>query len=161
MGAGQVWQGIGTIIDNNGWKAGDIHHQLAPGNQVEFSINGNPGGNDQFGKFLFDDSQLNKWHHLATVYSDKGKKIRFYVDGQLDVETSWGGNPGIIGPARVGSWDGGGREWQGILDEFIIFNVALTANDVKDLMNNSLVPVTSVEPTGKLAITWGSLKALR
>jgi len=146
------------IIDNNGWSAGWVHHQLYPDNRVGFSISGNTGGDDQFGTFLFDDSQLNKWHHLATVYSDKTKKVQFYVDGQLDVETAWGGNPGIIGPARIGSWDGGGREWQGSFDEFIIFKVALAESDVKDLMSNSLNPASSVESKDKLATAWGSLK---
>jgi len=147
-----------VLIDNNGWKAGDIHHQLEPGNRVEFSINGNTGGNDQFGKFLFDDSQLNKWHHLATAYSDKTKKIQFYVDGNLDVETAWGGSPGVEGPARIGSWDGGGREWQGMLDEFAIFNVVLPVDDIKTVMNNGLKGVAAVFSLGKLATTWATIK---
>jgi hypothetical protein len=149
------------IIDNNGWSVGWVHHQLYPDNRVGFSISGNTGGDDQFGKFLFDDSQLNVWHHIATVYSDKTKKIQFYVDGQLDVETAWGENTGIIGPARIGSWDGGGRDWQGTFDEFIIFKVALTENDVKDLMSNSLNPTSSVESKDKLTTAWGSLKTLK
>jgi hypothetical protein len=148
-----------VIIDNNGWKVGDIHHQLYADNRVGFSINGNTGGNDQLGKFTFDDSQLNKWHHLATTYSDKTKKIQFYVDGQLDVETAWGGNPGVIGPARIGSWDGGGREWQGTFDEFAIFNVALSVDDINTVMNSGLKGVTVVSNLGKLATKWATVKA--
>ena len=146
-----------VIIDNDGWKAGDIHHQLHTNNKVEFSIHSNPGGNDTFGTFFFDGSQLDVWHHLATVYSSEGW-IRFYVDGQLDIENQWGGNPGTIGPARIGSWDGGGREWQGMLDEVIIFNVPLTEEDIQSLMTNGLVGVLGVAPSGKLTTTWASIK---
>jgi len=147
-----------VIINNDGWKAGDIHHQLHPNNKVEFSIHSNPGGNDTFGTFLFDNSQLNKWHHLATVYNGTEGWIRFYVDGELDVENKWGGNPGTIGPARIGSWDGGGREWQGMLDELIIFNVALEEDDIQTLMENGLRGILSVEPVGKVATIWGKIK---
>lgn len=146
-----------VLINNNGWKAGDIHHQLYPDDRVEFSIHSNPGGNDTFGTFHFDASQTNIWHHVTTVYSVEGW-IRFYIDGELDIENKWGGNPGVLGPARIGSWDGGGREWQGMFDDFIIFNVALEENDIQNLMNKGLQEMQSVEPNSKLATSWGSIK---
>lgn len=144
-----------VLINNEGWKTGDVHHQLHTNNQIEFSINGSPGGNDTFANFAFDDSQLNVWHHLATVYSSEGW-IRFYVDGELDAENSWGGNPAVLDTARIGNWDG--RGWQGILDEFIILSVALEESDIQSLMSGG-VEVTPVEPTGKLATTWGGVRA--
>jgi hypothetical protein len=149
-----------VIFNNNGWKVGDVHHQLYPDNRVEFSIHSNPGGNDTFGTLLFDNSQLNKWRHLATSYSSIEKKIRFYVDGKLDAEQDWGGNPAVLGPGRIGSWDGGGREWQGIFDEVVILNIALTEGDVQSLMNNGIESIiTSVESAGKLTTTWGDIKS--
>lgn len=147
-----------VIFNNDGWKAGDVHHQLHPNNKVEFSIHSNPGGNDTFGTFLFDAGQVGKWRHLATVYNSKGGWIRFYVDGKLDIENKWGGNPAVLGPARIGSWDGGGREWQGIFDELIIFSVALDEDDIQTIMNKGLKGVQSVEPTGKITIIWGRIK---
>jgi len=146
------------IINNNGWKAGDIHHQLYADNRVGFSLCGNTGGDDQFGKFLFDDSQLNKWHHIATTYSDKTKKVQFYVDGQFDVETAWGGNKGVIGPARIGSWDGGGREWQGMFDEFAIFNVVLSVDDINTVMDKGMKILAAVSNQDKLTTTWATVK---
>ena len=41
----------------------------------------------------------------GTVYSAKEKKIWFYVNGKLDVENKWGGNPGIL--------DKAGSRWLG------------------------------------------------
>lgn len=149
-----------VIFNNNGWKVGDVHHQLFPDNRVEFSIHSNPGGNDQFGTFKFDESQLNKWHHLATAYSAKEKKIRFYVDGKLDVESPWGGNSAVLGPARIGSWDGGGREWQGILDEVILFKIVLAEEDIHTLMEEGLGQIQSVDPYSKVAQLWGNIKTL-
>ncbi len=147
-----------AFFNNTGWKAGDIHYQLHPNNKVEFSINGNTGGNDSFGDFTFTNEQLDKWVHVATAYSATEKKIRFYINGELDAERDWGGNPGVLDPGRIGDW-GGSRQWQGLIDEFIIFDTALEEGDVQSVMNNGLVTnVTAVDPKAKLAVTWGGLK---
>ncbi len=58
-----------TFYNVTGWKGGDIHYQLHHDNRVEFSINGNPGGNDQFATFRVTGEELNKWIHIATAYS--------------------------------------------------------------------------------------------
>ena len=145
-----------VLINNEGWSQGWVHHQLHPNNQVEFSIHSNVGGNDTFANFAFDDSQLGVWHHIATAYNSKEGWIRFYVDGELNVENSWGGNPAVLDVARIGHWDG--RGWQGILDEFIILNVALEEGDIKGLMDRG-IEAASVEPTTKLTAKWGGLKA--
>ncbi|MYB64913.1 LamG domain-containing protein [Candidatus Poribacteria bacterium] len=147
-----------VFFNNNGWKGGDIHYQLHPNNKVEFSINGNPGGNDAFADFAFTNEQLNEWVHVATAYSATEKKIRFFIDGELDAERDWGGNPGVLDPGRIGDW-GNSRQWQGLIDEFIIFNAALDVADVQSVMNDGLqTNLTAVDPKAKLAVTWGSLK---
>ena len=147
-----------AFFNNTGWKAGDIHYQLHPNNKVEFSINGNPGGNDAFADFAFTTEQLDTWVHVATAYSATEKKIRFYINGELDVEHDWGGNPGVLDPGRIGDW-GGSRQWQGLIDEFIIFNTALEESDIQSVMNNGLeTNVTAVDPKEKIAVTWGGLK---
>jgi len=50
-----------------------------------------------------------------------------------------------------------------LLDEVAIFNIPLEADDILDIMNNGLEVVTGlrapVEPRGKLAAIWGSLKS--
>ena len=147
-----------VFFNNNGWKGGDIHYQLHPNNKVEFSINGNTGGNDAFADFAFTTEQLNKWVHVATAYSATEKKIRFYINGELDAERDWGGNPGVLDPGRIGDW-GNSRQWQGLIDEFIIFNAALDVADVQSVMNDGLqTNLTAVDPKAKLTVTWGSLK---
>ena len=147
-----------VFFNVNGWKAGDIHYQLHPDKRVEFSIHTNAGGNDTFAKFAVTGDQMNKWIHIATAYSAKEKKIRFYINGELNAENDWGGNPGVLDPGRIGDWDGS-RQWQGLIDEFIIFDTALEEGQVMDVMDNGLeTTVTAVDPKAKLATTWGSLK---
>ena len=50
----------------------------------------------------------------------------------------------------------------GAIDDVGIFNVALTAGDVKDIMNKGLGRATGllpVSPKGRLATVWGEIKA--
>ena len=149
-----------VFFNVNGWKAGDIHYQLAPNNKVEFSIHSNPGGNDSFANYMVAGDEMDKWVHIATAYSAKEKKIRFYANGELDIEHDWGGNPGVLDPARIGDWNQQ-RQWEGLLDEFIIFNTVLSEDDIQAVMNDGLETTLAVDAKGKLAVTWGSLKKIK
>ena len=48
------------------------------------------------------------------------------------------------------------RPWDGSIDDVAIWNRALTQNEILELMTDC-VPA-AVEPSGKLAITWGAIK---
>ena len=146
-----------VFFNVNGWKVGDIHYQLAPNNKVEFSIHSNQGGSDTFANFAIFGDEMDKWIHIATVYSAKEKKIRFFINGELDIENDWGGNPGVLDPARIGDWNQS-RQWEGLIDEFIIFNTALGEDDVQAVMNDGLETTLAVDAKQKLAVTWGGLK---
>ena len=146
-----------VFFNVNGWKAGDIHYQMHPNNKVEFSIHSNPGGNDTFANYMLAGDQMDKWVHIATAYSAKEKKIRFYVNGELDIENEWGGNPGVLDPARIGDW-GQSRQWEGLIDEFIIFNTVLSEDDIQAVMDDGLETTLAVDAKGKLTTTWGNLK---
>ena len=64
---------------------------------------------------------------------------------------------------RIGDGSSGGHQLEGLLDEVAVFNIPLEADDILDIMNNGLEVVTGlrapVEPRGKLAVVWGSLKS--
>ena len=98
-----------------------------------FSINANPGGGNQFGASTYDDVILDEWHHSAVVYSSSDGVIRFYLDGELDRESEWPGSPAVLGTARIGGWDGGGRGFEGSIDEFVILSIAATDDQVRTL----------------------------
>ena len=151
-----------VFFNVNGWKPGDIHYQLHPNNKVEFSIHSNPGGNDKFANFAVVGGEMNKWVHIATAYSAKEGKIRFYINGELDAESDWGNNPGVLDPGKIGAWTNAGgqhsRFWQGLIDEFAIFNTVLSEDDIKSVMNDGIAGGLAVDPKAKLATTWGSLK---
>ena len=149
------------FFNRNGWAAGFVHYQFRPDNKMEIAIHSNepvrhPGWDAT--DFIADNSILNKWIHLAVAYSSTDQTVRVYFDGELDAEGEWGPLPGEFGPGRIGSWDGGGREWQGLFDEMLLFDVSLEEDDIKMLMDEGLEGALAVEAMNKATTIWGKIK---
>jgi hypothetical protein len=65
--------------------------------------------------------------------------------GAFDESLHGGGYIGQFAPAAI--------------DEVAVFNVALTNDEIKSIITGGLyMAVFSVYPSGKLAVTWGSIK---
>jgi hypothetical protein len=78
---------------------------------------------------------LNQWTHVALTYSG-GTTVRFYINGQFVQESSLSaGIPANTqnGPIRIGCTDDPGRCFNGIIDEVMIFNRALSDEEIKFL----------------------------
>ncbi len=99
--------------------------------------------------FLNDD----KWHLLAGVRDQKAKKVRFYVDGKLINEVD--DNTKDINSGQS-IWVGEhlNRFYKGLIDEVKVWNRPLTAAELEQ----SGQQPSPVDATGKLTITWGTLK---
>ena len=109
---------------------------------------------------LIDDKQKGKWNHIAVVYSAPQKNVKFYINGVLNSEGKYTAvGPAILGPARIGSWDGGGRDYEGEIDEFVIFDSILEEKDVQTLIDKGLDEIWSVEPGNKVTTIWGSIRS--
>jgi hypothetical protein len=115
------------------------------------------------------------WHHIAATYNSATGEKRVYVDGKLDAnDNAYAAGTKIGKPTDVtrygfigiGSesptFDGAiGPNWafKGLIDEFFLFHRALNDAEIDELFKlNGLV---AVEPAGKLASTWGDIKASR
>src|SRR3989338_6533623 len=84
---------------------------------------------------------LNQWRHIAAITDRTNGKIIIYVDGNLSGQS----NTGITGTincssatiaASIGSWSNGAY-FQGTIDEFRVYNRALSANEVQELFNSA------------------------
>jgi hypothetical protein len=85
----------------------------------------------------------NQWYHVATVV-DNGT-LSLYVNGVLMNSVAYPGSPVNNGEmVKIGDSVGWpGRNWDGILDEIRIWNVARTATELAD---NQLTDFTGNEP---------------
>lgn len=151
---GVVPKCCGEIVaqrDVNGWCL--RYDGRNGGQEMEFIVHSNAGweGDGGFGVPLFKQGE---WHHLAGVLA--GDKMFIYLDGQLAKEMPFvGGSIASNGPkTEIGKASDGG--FIGIIDEVMIYNRALSADEIKQ---NFQAKGLSVRPAGKLATVWGEVKS--
>lgn len=134
-------------------------HRTAP----ECYLRIETAGGQHYGKTNVCDGE---WHHLAVVYPEGGSGVKdhlLYVDGVEEAETA--GNPvgvdtdNAVNDVVIGHRLNGHVNANGSMDEVAIYSSALTAGEIKDIMNGGLRSFLSVNPEGKAAAVWGRLKA--
>ena len=89
------------------------------------------------------------------IVLDNGS-TRFYFDGELLMEGVAGALASVGMETEIGHAGDGG--FVGIIDEAAIYGIALSDDQV---MANFETPGLAVDPVGKLATEWASLKGLR
>ena len=52
----------------------------------------------------------------------------------------------------------GSSNEEGVIDEVVLFNVALEEEDIQAIMNKGLSSMLAVSPSAKLTTTWGEIK---
>lgn len=106
------------------------------------------------------------WIHFAATYDSNAKNehLVVYVNGERAGVSTRPGDIAVTGNAvEIGRW-GGGSYFVGIIDEAAIFNVVLSEDDLKTIMDHGLAKALgglAVAPTNKLTTTWATLKAER
>jgi len=85
---------------------------------------------------------LNEWMHLVSVYDDSTKRIKLYKNGneiELTTDTQGVGTPIIdTSPLRIGMEDIGGlTSFNGNIDEVMIYNRVISANEIEKLYTTS------------------------
>ena len=102
------------------------------------------------------------WQHLV-VTRELGLTSRVYLDGRLVSEAAAPNPIPYDGSEylRLGTWGGGGRHWKGLLDEFQIYDRALTSNQVQTLYSagtsgicSNTVPQPGCTPPPTNLIGW-------
>ena len=101
---------------------------------------------------------LNEWHHVAGVYD--GSEAIIYINGEVDSKKEFEGALKHNGENFwIGARKSDGLPFHGLLDEVRVYNRALSQAEVE--MNLNAEGLTAVEPTEKLALTWGTIKVSR
>jgi hypothetical protein len=126
------------IFNSNGWGPGDLHWQIFRSGPVSISYHG--------AKHLQTTSErlapTDQWIHVAGTLSRKSGKIQGYINGELARSVEFSANRPIRpGLGRLGGWLMEAesdrtpiRSLRGKMDEFAIWKRALTAEEVKSLV---------------------------
>jgi hypothetical protein len=110
---------------------------------------------------------LNGWTHGTITYD--GSVLIAYKNAEKVGETETSGDLDngdrkgrFVINGNYNSLDGGLAEWcSSTVDEVLVFDTALSANEIRRYMENGFLAGTAVEPSDKLATAWGSIKILR
>ena len=107
-------------------------------------------------KGITNEDQPEDWVHL-TVTHDIDSDVSIYYDGK---KVGGGAKPPAIieigGSIMVGARHPGSEFFTGTIDEVYLFNRVLTQAEIDAIRTGVFLPV---EPKGKLATTWGAIKA--
>ena len=127
----------------------------------------NPGGNVEFdalpgeiGNIATPATSVGQWSHIAATYDAGTATAKIYFDGALTQEAA-GVDMNVSSPVNINIASPESTRFNGIIDEVGIFNVALTVDDIKNIMNDGLASatgMTAVSTSGKLTTTWAKIK---
>lgn len=142
-----------SILASDGWdRQGAFHWQLLRNKRVELSVS---QGADQAhlqsrAAFVLDPSDMGRWMQLAVSYHRDTGIVRHYQDGILIGEASVDSMVPIdMGAAEIGNWTPPAkqareiRNFNGRIDEILIFNEALNASEISGYYTGT--PLTSYE----------------
>ncbi len=123
-----------------------IHYRFNPGNQGTHCSG--PGGEG-------DEFETDTWYHIAGIKD--GGMLKFYIDGE---ETEEHAVPKDHAQGEESLYIGktGYAAALFYIDDLYVYDRALDAGEVVDVMEGALLPV---EPQDKVATTWGDLKLRR
>ena len=139
-------------------------HPEARGSGKYRWLNRSPGGATIF-DIRAGDNEANEWQHYAGTFSRAEGKAILYINGKnVGEEKARVGTP--IAPdwgngARVGYNIDNNRPFAGLMDDLNVWKRGLTEEEVNVIMNDGVEAFLAVEAHGKLATTWGKLKALK
>ena len=123
-----------------------IHYRFNPGNAGPHCV-GPKGEGSTF--------ETGDWHHIAGV--KEGAKFLFYVDGEV-VDEQAVPKEHTQGAEKLYIGQTGYQAAKFYLDDLYIYERALDADEIEDVMDGKLLPV---EPEDKLATTWAQMKTRR
>ncbi len=130
-------------------------------NQHGFFVKAGGKNSDPAQHNVLADIPLNEWLHLVGTYD--GSNAHYYVNGNLEKQHAMAGGKISKGGLLLGIGDRSdgvnADAIQGYIDEFRIYDRALSAAEVKNNMNAEGLDVS---PTSNhLSVTWGQIKARR
>lgn len=140
-----------SLMMGDGFDDGKVHWQIHQDGKVILCIKGTDEQTYR-SPVVFNQERFGQWTQIASVFDGENKKVRFYVDGVQVSEMPAGVRPLLkIGGMEIANWNtvgyGSGanfRNWNGRMDEFAMFNRALTAEEVRQFYVSGAKPMVEV-----------------
>ncbi len=143
-----------SLFLTDGYNKGEPHWQILDTGQLYFSVRPVEQGEKGPGDFkalsppFWKPSLSGRWLHLATVYDVEGASVTHYLNGEVLCKDLVPGEKLVeetrIGTASIGNWSVPTqpdsrfaiRNLNGSMDEFALFEDALTDDEIREIYNN-------------------------
>ncbi|MCX6924658.1 MAG: LamG domain-containing protein, partial [Verrucomicrobia bacterium] len=121
-----------SLLCSDGTAPGALKLVINGSGNVQWGVEGQPV---QTSDYRFTTEHAGEWHHAAVTYDPRAKAVSFYIDGKLDVTRALADAPplNLSTQVRLGGANGGARCLDGELDEFRVFERALSAGEIAAL----------------------------
>ena len=120
-----------AIVSKGGWAVNDLPYELTetPGDVIFWQFY-NDAGRDSCSP---NSPPVSEWHHITATYD--GTIFKCYIDGVLAEEWGYVGKmPQNTASVTIGRRSRGGTFFNGMIDDVAIFNHALTAEEIPNIM---------------------------
>lgn len=134
-----------SLLLSDGWdRPGAVHWQIRNQGEVELAVwHGKEETPNSRAPFMMQPSDFGRWIQLAAVYDGEAGTVSHYRDGELTgvVELPHV-VPLAIGKAEIGNWSPPAektrqvRNFNGRMDELIIFKNALSSQEIEALYHD-------------------------
>ena len=101
------------------------------------------------------------WTHVAVEVTEQGDvdTVQLYINGEPEGVPEARSIEYCEGDFLIGRHKNGSNPWLGDIDDMVIVRKALSPDELKELMNIGIAQVLAVQASGKLAVTWGTVRA--
>ena len=120
-----------AIVSKGGWAANNLPYELTetPGGVIFWQFY-DDGGRDTCAP---DSPPVDEWHHITGTYD--GTIFKCYIDGELADEWAYTGTmPENEVSVMIGRRSTGGCQFNGLIDEVMIYDHALSDDQVPQIM---------------------------
>ena len=103
----------------------------------------------------------NEWSFVAITYDQANVTVWLNGESAPNAMTDFDTPDShlFIGAETINNGGSFRSRFNGLIDEFAIFDVALTESELMSIMDRGLeANIAAVSPLGKLASTWGQIK---
>jgi hypothetical protein len=132
-----------SLFMTDGWEPGGVHWQIGNTGMLILGVQSEPKGRGAHydAPGLITPDLFGRWTHLAVVYDRADGQVTHYVDGRLAWQAAiLFDTPLRLGAAELGNWNMAAhrnkspiRNFNGCVDEFLLFSRALAAQEIEQL----------------------------
>ena len=132
-----------SLFMTEGYAEAAAHWQITRDGILRLGLAGKDGRppHDYDTSAIFTQERFGQWLHLATVIDPSTQEVRHYLNGDLIAKLARKDTfPVRLTVAELGNWNDGGRHdrvairhFSGVMDEFLLFNRALSEAEIARL----------------------------